>query len=268
MAGTDEIQPLRQSWLCILSVRFGVVLGQCIPHRVEQYKWKNERSNGSKWYADFREIERICRQVQDQPDNDRAYRKYNTEDCLRRNGGSGARLAMMHDRTNLSSEYSANDEWQFRDAHRNGPHYQKGYSRTNSKGQSCNQERNRFHRNYFCDQRICITSNSGAAPVSTFPMYPIWLIESAGELNGGECLAWSRLNTDAPACQTGASWGRGIALVIADVAKSLSYGQDDRQWSRYDERLFVSCRNQRIKGFLKSPGLTSLGSEGDPHPIS
>ena len=33
-------------------------------------------------------------------------------------------------------------------------------------------------------------------------MYPIWLVEWAGELLGGDCLAGSRVNSDAPACPT------------------------------------------------------------------
>ncbi len=42
--------------------------------------------------------------------------------------------------------------------------------------------------------------------VIRFQMYPIWLVEWAGKLPGGECLARSRVKADAPACQTGASW--------------------------------------------------------------
>ncbi len=37
-------------------------------------------------------------------------------------------------------------------------------------------------------------------------MYPILLVDWAGELPEGECLARSRVNTGAPECQTGASW--------------------------------------------------------------
>ncbi len=101
-----------------------MILGQRIPHRVEQYKWKDERPDSSKRYADLNEFEWICRQVQDEPNDDHANSQYNSEDGLRRSCWLGTGLAMMHDRTNLGSEYSANDERQFWAANRNGPYDQ------------------------------------------------------------------------------------------------------------------------------------------------
>ena len=52
-------------------------------------------------------------------------------------------------------------------------------------------------------------------------MYLIWLVEWAGELLEGECLVGGQVNVDAPACQTGASWSRGLALEMAVVTKTL-----------------------------------------------
>ncbi len=44
-----------------------------------------------------------------------------------------------------------------------------------------------------------------------FLMYPIWLVDWAVELLGGECLAASQVNTDAPNGQNGASWAENTA---------------------------------------------------------
>ena len=48
---------------------------------------------------------------------------------------------------------------------------------------------------------------SDAAPVNSFSLYPIWLVEWAGAIHACKCLAGCRVNSEAPACQTGASWG-------------------------------------------------------------
>ena len=46
---------------------------------------------------------------------------------------------------------------------------------------------------------------SDAASLQTVSVYPIWLVEWAAELLGGESLIWSQAHTYAPACQTGVS---------------------------------------------------------------
>ena len=57
-------------------------------------------------------------------------------------------------------------------------------------------------------------------------MYPIWLVKWAGESLVGECLAGSKLNVDAPACQTGASWAN-IELLGLHVGKSNGFDGTD-----------------------------------------
>jgi hypothetical protein len=56
---------------------------------------------------------------------------------------------------------------------------------------------------------------SDAAPVNSFLLYPIWLVEWAGALHACKCLAGCRVNSEAPACQTGASWGIGRLASLA-----------------------------------------------------
>ena len=56
--------------------------------------------------------------------------------------------------------------------------------------------------------------------VNTFSMYPTWPVEWAGESLRGECLAGSRVNTEAPACPTGASWLGCLPCVVSQVLKS------------------------------------------------
>ena len=69
-------------------------------------------------------------------------------------------------------------------------------------------------------------------------MFPICLVESAVELFRRECLAVSRVNADAPACQTGASWA--VVSGTLQARRTVVNGQDDRKWSRHDERLVAN----------------------------